>query len=166
MKQLEVYFDYLCPYCYKGHANLKDLLKEFSDISVIWRPCEAHPRPEVCKVYTDVANMGMFFVRDQGGDVLRYIEAVYEAGLGKGKRIDDPNVLAPIAEECGVDPVAFCAALKDGRYQKEALDANRLAWEEKGWEAVPSYSSGTKKIGSKGGVLVPKEELRSFLKSL
>ena len=166
MKQLEVYFDYLCPYCYRGHANLKELLKEFPEIEVIWKPCEAHPRPEVCRVYTDVANMGMFFVRDNGGDVVRYTEAVYAAGLDRGERVDDPDVLAPIAAESGVDPEAFRAALADGRYREEALEANRVAWGEMGWEAVPSYASGDRKIGSRGGILVPKEELRAFLAAL
>lgn len=28
MAKLEVFFDYLCPYCYRGHQNLKEALKK------------------------------------------------------------------------------------------------------------------------------------------
>ena len=166
MKRVEVYFDYLCPYCYQGHKNLKKLLPSHPDVEIVWMPCEAHPRPETAKIYSDIANMGMFFLRDSGGDLGRYNDLVYSAHFEKGLRIDDIEVLASIAEECGADPNVFKAALNSGRYATEAVEANRRAWGEKGWEAVPSYSCGEKEIGSRGGILVPPEALNQFLSSL
>ena len=166
MKRVEVYFDYLCPYCYRGHKNLKDLMPAHPDVEIVWMPCEAHPRPEVSKIYSDVANMGMFFLRDSGGDVDIYNDLAYEAHFEKGLRIDDVEVLASIAGECGADTTAFKKALCDGRYAAEAVEANRRAWGGKGWEAVPSYACGEKTIGSRGGILVPPEELGRFLSEL
>ncbi|MCI8500724.1 MAG: hypothetical protein HFJ85_00655 [Oscillospiraceae bacterium] len=166
MKQVEVYFDYLCPYCYEGHKNLKELLPHHPDAAVVWMPCEAHPRPEQSKIYSDVAIMGMYFLRDNGGDVDRYNDLVYAAHFEKGLRIDDLEVLSAIAEKCGADPSAFREAVSNGRYAEAVLDGNRRAWGEKGWEAVPSYSGGGKDIGSRGGILVPKKELDRFLSEL
>lgn len=163
MKRVEVYFDYLCPYCYKGHQNLKQLLPGHPDVEIVWMPCEAHPRPEVSKIYSDIAMMGMFFLRDHGGDVDQYNDLVYEAHFEREERIDDPELLTGIAGECGADPAAFKKALCDGRYSEEVHAANRRAWGEKGWEAVPSYSCGEKNIGSQGGILVPLENLDRFL---
>ncbi|MDR1669694.1 MAG: DsbA family protein, partial [Oscillospiraceae bacterium] len=47
LRKLEVFFDYACPYCRRGHEDLTALLPKHPDIEVVWRPCEAHPRPEV-----------------------------------------------------------------------------------------------------------------------
>lgn len=43
---LEVFFDYTCPFCYLGLSEVRTALKKHPDIEVAWRPCEAHPRPE------------------------------------------------------------------------------------------------------------------------
>ena len=164
MKKIEVYFDYLCPYCYKGHKNLKELLPSHPDVEVVWMPCEAHPRPEVSKIYSDVAMMGFFFLRDNGGDLDRYNDTVYEAHFENHLAIDDCDLLASIAKECGVSEDAFRAALSDGRYSEEVLAYNRLAWGDRGWEAVPSYAAEDgRTVGSQGGILVPYGVLDEFL---
>ena len=163
MKQLEVYFDYHCPHCYKGHQNLKQLLPHHPDVQILWQPCEAHPRPEVRDLYTDVATMGMYCVRDCGGDVDRYNDLVYEAHVQKKQRSDDPDVLTAIALTCGADEKTFRAALTDKGYADEVYQANIRAWMTHGWEAVPSYICEGKKIGSRGGVAVPLEDLDQFL---
>ena len=164
MKKIEVYFDYLCPYCYEGHKNLKKLLPSHPDVEIVWMPCEAHPRPEVSKIYSDIAMMGFFFLRDNGGDLDRYNDAVYEANFEKRLAIDDHDLLAAIAKDCGADEDAFRAALSDGRYNEEVFAANRKAWGDMGWEAVPSYAAEDgRTVGSRGGILVPYDELNKFL---
>ena len=32
--KLDVYFDYACPYCYRGHQNLLELLKRHPEVEV------------------------------------------------------------------------------------------------------------------------------------
>lgn len=44
--QLEVFFDYTCPYCYLGLHELTQILPGYPDLSVRWCPCELHMRPE------------------------------------------------------------------------------------------------------------------------
>lgn len=163
MKQVEVYFDYMCPYCYKGHQNLLKLLPDHPDVEILWKPCEAHPRPEVRDRYTDVAMMGMFYLRDTSGSVEHYNDLVYDAHFNQHQPIDDPDVLAGIAVQCGADADAFRLALADGRYTDEVMQANIRAWGDMEWEAVPSYACGDKKLGSRGGVLVSAEALNDFL---
>lgn len=165
MKQLEVYFDYLCPYCYKGHQNLAAILKSHPDVQVNWMPCEAHPRPEVRDLHSDIAIAGMYFVREKGGDVGKYNDLVYETHFEKKLRVDDVKVLADIAAQCGADAAAFVTALERGVYAQQVVDGNIRAWDTKAWEAVPSYSCAGKDIGSRGGVLVAPEALDAFLKN-
>lgn len=44
--QLEVFFDYTCPYCYLGLHELNQILPDHPDLAVKWCPCELHTRPE------------------------------------------------------------------------------------------------------------------------
>ena len=44
--QLEVFFDYTCPYCYLGLHELNQILPDYPGLSVKWCPCELHMRPE------------------------------------------------------------------------------------------------------------------------
>lgn len=166
MKKVEVFFDYLCPYCYEGHKNLRKLMPKRPDIEFVWVPCEAHPRPEVSKIYSDIAMRAMYFVRDNAGDLEQFHDLVYEANFEDKLPIDDAEVLAQLAGRCGVDSAALKKALADGMYAEDVHTANRYAWGDMGWEAVPSYACDGKKIGSRGGVLVPLEKLDEFLSSL
>lgn len=43
--QLEVFFDYLCPYCYLALHELKEMVPNYPGLSVVWRPCEIQPQP-------------------------------------------------------------------------------------------------------------------------
>ncbi len=44
--KVEVFFDYICPYCYAGLKYLEDLLPEYDFVEIEWRSVEAHPRSE------------------------------------------------------------------------------------------------------------------------
>lgn len=162
--KLEVFFDYACPYCYRGHKNLTGLMEKYPAREIIWRPCEAHPRPEEHGVHSDLAICGMYFVMEHGGDLLKYHRLAFEATFEENKNISDINVLSAVAEKCSVDRKEFTDALKDGRYQERVARGNKYAWNEKAFEAVPSYARGSKTIGSGSGVMVTAEELEKFMK--
>ena len=83
--KLEIFFDYICPYCYRGQDNLDAMLKKYPRLEILWRPCEAHPRPEPARVHSDVAIEGMYFLQEAGGDVDRYNHLVYEAHYELGR---------------------------------------------------------------------------------
>ena len=61
---LEVFFDYACPYCQLGHQNLLALLPRHPGLEILWRPCEAHPRPEPARIHSDLAIQGMYLVQE------------------------------------------------------------------------------------------------------
>ena len=44
-KKIKVFYDYTCPFCYKGIGELQDILPDYKSVEVEWSPCEAHPRP-------------------------------------------------------------------------------------------------------------------------
>lgn len=166
MVNIEVFFDYVCPYCYQGHKNLLVLMEKYPQITVTWRPCEAHPRPERWSVHSDLAIQGMYCIQELRGDIMEYHRLVYRAYFDQGMNVASPDVLASLAGKCGVDSGDFRKAMAEKRYEIQVREGNRLAWAEKGLDAVPSYLSGKYFIGSRDGLLVPVVELERFIVKL
>ncbi len=162
---VEVFFDYTCPYCDCGIRQLLEVLPDYPEVKVEWKPCEAHPRPERVGMHSDLAIQMMYFLRDKGLDLKKYHRLAYDACFRQRKRIDDPELLAQLAEACGADRGEALRALKEGRYQDEVEKGNEYAWNELNLEAVPSYRSGSRVIGSRDGILVPIEEVMDLLEA-
>jgi predicted DsbA family dithiol-disulfide isomerase len=163
--KLEVFFDYTCPYCLRGHENLVALLPHFPQVEVAWRACEAHPRPEVHPPYCDLAIEASYFVEENGGDMMTYQAKVYEAHFHKRQNIEDLAVLAACATAAGVDGDACRKTVESGQYKQRQLDANDYAYEQSGVWAVPSYRMNGKKLDAVEGVGVSKKQLEAFLKN-
>lgn len=164
MRTLEVFFDYACPYCLRGHEYLTELLPQYPDIEVVWRPCEAHPRPERYGNHSDLCTQGMFYALEQGVDIWDYHSRMYGAAVKERVNIEDPEVVAGRVYGL-LDPAAFLKALLDGTYEKAVSDANDYAYEQSGVWAVPSYRMGGKKLDSVENVGATKQQLASFLQS-
>ena len=164
-KTLDVFYDFLCPYCYHGVTELMDMLPEYPLLSVRWYPCEAHPRPEFAPQHSDLAAAALLSVQDQNADCVHFNCLVYHAHFEEGKRIDDPAFLAALAKEAGADESVVLKALQDNKYAKEVDANNTLVWDTLAFEAVPSYRLGNKLLGSKGGIVVEKEALKAFLEA-
>ena len=162
MKKLEVFFDYTCPYCYRGHQALKELLIRYPDIQPEWMPCESHPRPEVASLYSDLASAVLYYLKDVGGDEKRYNDAVFAAHFEEKGRIDDPALLTKIDVACGGKTEEIEAAIAPGKYLDMVAHCNRLTWETLGFEAVPSYRCEGKTAGSAGGRLLSGEALAAI----
>lgn len=163
---LEVFFDYICPYCYRGHKNLLKLLEKYTQIEIIWRPCESHPRPEPYWIHSDMAIQGMYYIEEHQGDLWEYHRLVYEALFEKDMDISSVDILAVLAGRCGVNSEDFKHYIAADYYSRQVKDGNRYAWGEMGLDAVPSYCSGKHFIGSKDGFLVPAQKLEHFLKEI
>ena len=163
MRQLEVFFDYACPYCLKGHEYLTELLPQCPDIEVIWRPCEAHPRPERYGRHSDLCIQGMFYALEQGVDVWEYHEQMYAAALTDRVNIEDADVLAGRVRGL-LDHEDFLAEIMSGTYEKAVADANVYAWDESGLNAVPSFRMDGSALDAVEDVGVTKQQLAEFLK--
>ncbi len=162
MPTLEVFFDYICPFCLKGHEYLKELYPSYPDIEIKWCPCEAHPRPEVRSRYSDLCMQAMYFALDHGTDIWAFHERMYHTALVERIDINSANVLAEALREL-LDADALKKALQSGEYANKQKDGNRYAYEQNGIEAVPSFRMDGRELDSILGVGVTKEQLKDFL---
>jgi len=162
MRRLEVFFDYACPYCLKGHGYLAELLPRFPDIEVIWRPCEAHPRPERYGPHSDLCIQGMFYALEQGVDIWEYHERMYTAALKDGVNIEDADVLAGRVRGL-LEYTDFLAEMMSGKYKKAVTEANVYAWGQCGLCAVPSFRMDGQSLNAVEDAGVTKQQLMAFL---
>ncbi len=162
--ELEVFFDYACPFCIRGHEYLASLIAAYPSIDVVWRPCEAHPRPERYGPHSDLCIQGMFFAQERGIDLWEYHKRIYKAAHVERVDIEDIGALAECVSDL-VDPAAFALSLKQGEFTERVHEANRYAYERSGVWAMPSYRMGGKKLDSIEGIGVSKRQLEKFLDS-
>jgi len=140
MKKLEVFFDYYCPYCLKGHEQLLAFLKDKPELEVIWHPCE------VSKLYQDTKRMkrsdifmqGMFFAAASGADLWQYHEKVYALILNKGMLSGNTDVFSDALKGV-IDGDAFRLAYESGKMQHQVEEANAYAFNQTGVHVLPTY---------------------------
>jgi len=159
---MEVFFDYACPYCLKGHEYLLEVKRKHPDVEPDWQPCEAHPRPETHGPHTDLCVRGMFFARDSGVDLWKYHERVYRLALTDRIDIENIDALARGLADL-LDADALRAALRSGAYTEELDRNNHHAYEESGVWAVPAYRMEGKKLDSAEGIGITQQQLDDFM---
>ena len=164
MRKLEVFFDYICPYCLKGHEYLRELLPKHTDVEVVWRPCEAHPRPERYGRHSDLCIQGLFFAMDNCADIWEYHERMYNAAIKDRVNIEDPKVVAGHVHGL-LDPEALLNTLQNDAYEKAVSEANDYAYEQQGVWAVPAYRMDGRKLDSIEDVGVTKAQLEAFIRN-
>ena len=161
MRKLEVFFDYACPYCLMGHGYLADLLPQYPDIEVEWRPCEARPRPEHRK-HVDLCIQGMFYAFEQGIDSWAFHKRMFDAIFVERVNIENPSALARSVRKL-MDPNAFLEAINSGAYKQALADANEYAYVTSGVSVVPSYRMGEKRLDAAENAGISKQQLAEFL---
>ena len=161
---LEVFFDYACPFCLRGHNDLLEVLEAYPQIEVAWRPCEAHPRPESYGLHSDLCARGMYYARACGADVMAYHRKMYAAAHVHHADLEDAHVLAGYVSGL-LNPEDFEQKLAQGAYQKELEENNRLTWLEHGFSAVPSMVLGGRKLNSAEGIGLSRRMMADFLES-
>jgi len=150
MKKLEMFFDYNCPYCLKGHEQLVDFLKSNPVQEIIWHPCEISVFKNEQGKPTDISIQGMFFAVDNNVDLLRYHEKVYNLIFKDKVNTKDINTFTSALDGL-LDTDALRKALESGKYVKNVNDANRFAFEETGVHVVPTFRAD-------GGFLQDRQE--------
>jgi len=163
VRQLEVFFDYACPYCLTGHKHLLALLPNFPDIEVIWRPCESHPRPERYGKHSDLCIQGMFYAIEQGTDIWEYHKRMYNAALVDRVDIENPAELAKVVEDL-LNMSDFLNAITSGKYEKELQNANNYAFRQSGVWVVPAFRMDGRKLDSIEDIGVTRKQLEDFLR--
>lgn len=160
MPVVEMFFDYSCPYCLRGHNDLVTVIADYPQIQMKWMPCEAHPRPEPGP-HIDLALQGMLFARDNGADLWAFHERMYDAVIRRRIDREDIAQLADAVRDL-VDAEAFAKALREGKYAKEQQGINDYAYEESGVWAVPSFRMEGKKLDALEGVGVTQAQIRAL----
>ena len=160
--KLEVFYDYTCPFCLRGHEYLIEALKQYPQVEVEWRPCEAHPRPEKYGPHSDLCARGMYYAKEHGADIMKYHRTLYDAIHPNRPNIEDLGVVATCLEGV-VDTDDFEKKLSEGLYEQELADNNKAVWEEHGFFAVPSLVYGDEKLGSAEGIGLTTQMILDFL---
>ncbi|MDR3240265.1 MAG: DsbA family protein [Clostridiales bacterium] len=161
MRKLEVFFDYACPYCHRGHGYLQKLIGDYPDVEIVWRPCEAHPRPERGP-HSDICIQGMYYVLDHGANIWAYHDRMFKACLKD--RIDFENIdaLSDYVRDI-VDEDGFRLSVSRGDYMKIQRQGNDYAYEQCGVWAVPSYRMNGIVLDAVAGVGVTREQVKNLL---
>lgn len=115
---------------------------------------EVSPQP-----YTHLAHEGMLFAKERG-KANEYNHAVMTAFFQKSEDIGNPDVLARIAREVGLDEDGFCRALENPRYRQAHQQTLREAY-DLGINAVPTFFIGRRRLQG----LYPKEVLADIIKA-
>ena len=164
MSKLEVFFDYTCPFCFKGHGYLMELLQKYPDIEIEWRSCEAHPRPETYGRHSDLCVRAMYFALTHRADLAEYHRVMFQAAFTDRADIEDINTIVKITKGL-LEEDELRSALEGNQFEDKLLENNLLAWEVYRFPAVPSYRLDGKILESKEGVGVSKTQLDDFLDS-
>ena len=144
-KKIKVFYDYTCPFCYKGLKELGDILPDYKTVEIEWSPCEAHPRPEPARVHSDLAAQVGFYLAENGLNIKKYNDSV-------------------LAEAAGAKREDILALLNENRNAKKVEDSNIEVWQTLEIQAVPSYVYGDKMAASGGGLLVPITKVAELFK--
>lgn len=163
MKQLELFFDYACPFCERAHRGLQELVAEFKKVQIVWRPCEAHPRPDRYGPHSDLLIRGMYWAREQGVDLWEYHRRAYHAAVVEQADIEDPQALPGIFAGL-LDGDKLLAALESGAYLPELQAGNDYAYGKMGVWAVPAYRLTGQKLDAVENVGVSAAQLKQFLR--
>jgi len=163
-RELHVFFDYICPYCLKAHKYLKELIRDYPDVTVVWHPCESHPRPDRYGPHSDLCIQGYFYAVDHGVDISEYHERMYQAALKEHIDIERIDVITEYVSDL-VDADDFWLSLQRETYRSKLDEANKLAFEKSGAWAVPAYRMGALKLDAVENVGVSKEQIRYLLKN-
>lgn len=161
---LEVFYDYACPYCDIGYRMLNEVLAEHPEIEVVWRPCEAHPRPEIYGRHSDLCARGFYQAAAQGVAPDVYHERMFRIALHDRKDIESLTVLADAVVDI-LDRKEFADRLLDGAFLTELDENNREAWLEENFPAVPSLRMNGKTLASIPEIGLTKERITRFLQT-
>ena len=150
MKKLEVFFDYNCPYCLKGHEQLLQLLPEHHGLEVIWHPCEINVYKKETGKETDLCQQALFFAMDCKVDLWSFHKKIYDLIFFDKVNTKEIDVLT-IALRDLLDASTLRQALESGKYINNVMESNNFAFNVIGVHVVPTYRVD-------GGVLQDRQE--------
>lgn len=163
MVQIEMFFDYACPFCNRAFKSLMELLPDYPNTEMVWRLCEAHPRPDDdYGKHSDLCIQGMFFAQESGVDMTAYHKRVFALYHRDKIDVEDAGLLARSLGDL-LDADGLAQALKSGRYAQALRDANDYAYKASSVWVIPDLRMNSHRLVAEAGVGVAKEWLKDFL---
>lgn len=202
--RVEIYADYVCPFCYLGHASL-DRYRETREepLELDWHPFDLRSgkrdtngeidheaddgkdddyyeqaRQNVRRlqeqydvemnqeIATGVdslnAQLASLYVREEHPEGWAdFDEAIYAALWQEGRDIGDPDVLANLAEDVGVDPEEIREAI-ESEDLRERLNVRFSEAQKRGVTGVPTFAYD----GQAARGAVPPEHLKRLVEGV
>ena len=121
-------------------------------------------RPFEAGNYSYLAIQGLFCLEEQGADIKRYNDAVYNAVFCESKDIENMDVLSECAVSAGADADVFRRSLNSETYKERRLKLNKYGWEENALDSVPSFRLGDAWLNAVYGVGVLRQQIEEFLR--
>jgi predicted DsbA family dithiol-disulfide isomerase len=169
MAKIQVFYDYECPFCKRGYEALTELLPDYPDVDIEWRPVESHPRPEDHPPHTDLCVRSYYIARELKADMKAFHAAMFKAVAGERRDVEKPEVIAEILKGI-LDSEKLTGFLKSGKYAGQVSENNDTAYETKGVWYVPAFrvleyahKGPAPLLDAKGGAGVSKDEIKTFL---
>ena len=151
MRKLEVFFDYNCPYCYKGHLSLLGFVKDKPDLEIVWHPCEiSFFKDRSSKSGADLSLQGMFFAAENDVDLWKYHSRVYELKFDREVNTRDIHAFVRGLEDI-LDSDSLRKSLESGKYSERLKASNQFSFIQTGVHVVPTYRAD-------GGFLQDRQE--------
>lgn len=164
MQKIEFFFDYICPFCYRSFQQLKEIIPDYTNITIAFSPCEIHPRPERHGKHSDLCIQGMFLASDLEVDLWEYSQRIFEGIFVKRTNIEVLEEVAALVSDL-IPSDLFIREISSGKYEQKLRDANTYAFQTLGIEVVPHYKAGSEQLPSLEGIGVVPEALVRFLHS-
>jgi len=162
MRKMQFFYDYLCPFCKRGHEYLQQQISSHPDIEIEWLPVESHPLPEDYHPHTHLACQSFYAARELGADINAFHTAMYQAVVVDGRNVEKAEVICDVLKNI-TDSEKLKGLLESGKYAKQVDENNDLAFEKSGVWFLPAFKMGGKKLDAKGGIGITAQELRDFL---
>ena len=189
-KTVDIFFDYVCPYCYVA-SKREAILKKDLDVNFNWKPWEIHPErptqadtrsyldpPFIIKGFAAEIGMKVTMPVHKSNSRLALLGMLYAKGVGKfneyhhavfrnhweeKKDISDMAVIKGICSEIGIDPDIMESAVSSPDFSRILKEMDKEA-ERRHVELVPSYMLDSKIVVGNIPLAHLKTELESFLK--
>ncbi len=189
-KTIDLFFDYVCPYCYIA-SKREFILKKELDINFNWKPWEIHPDRSIRAeertalnpsfIITGLANeiglnvtmpvhrsnshmalLGMLYAKGIG-KFDEYHQSVFQKHWEEKKDISDIGVLKEVCTEIGIDPDEMEKAIANPDFDR-ILKEMDMEVERRKVELVPSYMLDGRIVVGNIPIANLKKALEDYLK--
>lgn len=160
---LEIFYDYICPFCYRGLHEFFELLPDYHHVHIDLCPCEVNPGAPLSAASSYRAIQLAYYLKSRNLNLKRYNDLIFEEYFENQGDINNIEVLMRFAKESGADLEDAASVFDNASYARKIQEANHLVWQKLRVPAVPAYRLGDIVQSSSGGLLISRAKLIALL---